>query len=81
MEEISPQLIAINIILLSCWNREEKGLCWLKRQTPDHCCTIEGDFLSVQQITYKGTTSKCHPKFKFPAGWDMYNSFKITLAE
>ena len=37
--------------------------------------TILGDFLPVQLI-YKGTTVRCHPKYKFPLGWDITHSKK-----
>ena len=45
-----------------------------KRQiTAVFCGTILGDFLPLQLI-YKGTTSRCHPRFKFPAGWNVTHS-------
>ena len=37
------------------------------------CGTILGDFLPLQLI-YKGTTSRCHPCFKLPAGWNVTHS-------
>ena len=86
MEEILPQLwdqTGINIVPSSCWTMEEKGsrrieLVGLKDKcqiAAVFCCTIEGNFLPVQLI-YKGTTSRCHPKHKFPAGWGITHSKK-----
>ena len=82
MEEISPQL-GINIIPSSSWTLEEKGskrieLVSIKDKhqiTAIFCCSIQGDFLPVQLI-YKGTTARCHPKHKFPPGWDITHSKK-----
>ena len=89
MEEISPQLIlnwdqtGINIVPSSCWSMAERdsrrielvGLKDKRQITAVFCCTIEGDFLPVQLI-YKGTTRRCHPKHKFPTGWDITHSKK-----
>ena len=45
-----------------------------KRQiTAVFCGSIQGDFLPVQLI-YKGTTERCHPRFKFPPGWHVTHS-------
>ena len=34
------------------------------------CGSLVGDFLPIQLI-YKGKTSRFHPKFQFPEGWDI----------
>ena len=71
------------VLLDNGWKRGSSRI-WLvslkdKRQiTAVFCCTIEGDFLPVQLI-YKGTTRRCHPKHKFPAGWDTTHSKKHWL--
>ena len=73
----------VNIVPSSSWTIEERGskrieLVDIKDKcqiTAVFCCTIQGDFLPVQLI-YKGTTRRCHPKHKFPAGWDITHSKK-----
>ncbi len=37
------------------------------------CGNLMGDFLPLQLI-YKGKTSRCHPRYKFPADWDITHS-------
>ena len=44
------------------------------------CCTLQGDFLPMQLI-YKGKTSRCHPKFKFPLGWHITHAPKYWSTE
>ena len=84
MEEIPPELIlnwdqtGIKIIPTSTWTMEQRGARRVemvgvndKRQiTAVFCGSLVGDFLPIQLI-YKGKTSRCHPKFQFPEGWDI----------
>jgi len=47
-----------------------------KRQiTAMFCCTIQGDFIPVR-LLYKGKTRSYHPKYKFPAGWNITHAPK-----
>ena len=39
------------------------------------CGSVLGNFLPIQLI-YKEKTNRCHPKFKFPAGWHVTHSPK-----
>lgn len=89
MEEIPPELIlnwdqtGIKIVPSSTWTMDQRGSRRVemtglddKRQiTAVFCGTLTGDFLPVQLI-YKGKTSRCHPKFKFPSGWHVTHSPK-----
>ena len=86
-EEIPPELIinwdqtGIHLVSLSSWTMEEKGVKRVevigesdKRQiTAVFAGTIQGNFLPLQLI-YKGTTSRCHPKYVFPPGWHITHS-------
>ena len=86
-EEIPPELIinwdqtGIRLISSLSWTMEEKGVKRVeaigesdKRQiTTVLAGTIQGDFLPLQLI-YKGTTSRCHPKYAFPPGWHITHS-------
>ena len=87
MEEIPAELIlnrdqtGIMIVPSNSWTMEKMGANRVeiaglkdKRQiTAVFCGTILGDFLPIQLI-YKGTTSRCHPRFNFPAGWNITHS-------
>ena len=87
MEEIPGELIlnldqtGIMIVPSNSWTMEKMGANGVeiaglkdKRQiTAAFCGTILGDFLPVQLI-YKGTTSRCHPRFNFPAGLNITHS-------
>lgn len=82
MEEIPPELIlnwdqtGIMIVPSSSWTMHERGATRVeltglkdKRQiTAVFCGSIQGDFLPIQLI-YKGTTSRCLPRHKFPVDW------------
>ena len=82
MEEIPPELIlnwdqtGIMIIPSSSWTMHEQGATRVeltglkdKRQiTAAFCGSIQGDFLLLQLI-YKGTTSRCLPRYKFHVDW------------
>ena len=47
-----------------------------KRQiTAVFCASLLGYFLPVQLI-YAGKTTRCHPKFAFPPGWDIMHAPK-----
>ena len=82
MEEIPPELIlnwdqtGIKPVPCSSWTMEkcrEKRVEMAgtndKRQiTAVFCGTALGDFLPIQ-LTYKGKTARCHPRFQFPLDW------------
>ena len=36
-------------------------------------CTLSG-LLLPPQLIYEGKTDRCHPKVRFPKGWDIYHS-------
>ena len=89
MEEIPGDLIlnweqtGIRIVPSTNWTMERKGSKRVeatalndKRQiTVVLCGNIFGDFLPPQ-IIYKGTTSRCHPRYQFPQDWDITHSKK-----
>ena len=89
MEEIPPHLIlnwdqtGIKIVPSSSWTMDKCGAKRVeltgvddKRQiTAVFCGSLVGDFLPVQLI-YTGKTPRCHPKFKFPSGWNITHSPK-----
>ena len=37
------------------------------------CGSLTGDFLPMQ-VVYKGTTNRCHPRYKFPPDWHITHS-------
>ena len=90
MEEISPQLVfnwdqtGMYIVPLSFWTSSKRiklvGIKGKHQINATFCCTIQGSFLPVQLI-YKSSTRRCHPKHKFPAGWDITLSKKHWLNE
>ena len=94
MEEVHPELIlnwdqtGIQIVPSSTWTMDREGTRRVemvgakdKRQiTALFCCTLQGDFLPMQLI-YKGKTSWCHPKFKFPPGWHITHAPKHWSTE
>ena len=94
MEEIPKELImnwdqtGIKLVPSSSWTMEQQGSNRVemvgvsdKRQiTAIFCGTILGDFLPIQLI-YKGKTSRCHPHFQFPPGWDITHSPKHWSTE
>lgn len=84
MEEIPPELImnwdqtGIKLVPASSYTMEQRGSKRVemggagdKRQiTAIFCGTILGDFLPLQLI-YKGKTPRCHPRYNFPADWNI----------
>lgn len=82
MEEIPPELIinwdqtSMKVVPTSSWTMEKEGSQRVEIIGSDDkrvitavfCGTLQGNFLPVQ-LTYKGKTKRCHPRFKFPAGW------------
>ena len=82
LEETCAELVlnwdqtGLNVVPSSLYTMDKQGkkrveLIGLKdkRQiTALFCASIVGDFLPAQLI-FKGKTSRCHPKFKFPVGW------------
>jgi len=91
MEEIPPELIlnwdqtGIMIIPSSSWTMEERGatrveLTALKDKRQITCGSIQGDFLPIQLI-YKGTTNRCHPRYKFPVDWHITHTKKHWSTE
>ena len=89
MEDVPIELIlnwdqtGIHIVPSSNWTMDK---CRVKRVemigvgdkrqiTAVFCGSVLGDFLPIQLI-YKGKTNRCHPKFKFPAGWHVTHSPK-----
>lgn len=89
MEEIPPELImnwdqtGIKLVPASSWTMAQRGSQRVeiggagdKRQiTAVFCGTLLGDFLPPQ-LVYKGTTPRCHPRYKFPADWSITHSAK-----
>lgn len=89
MEEIPPELImnwdqtGIKLVPASSYTMEQRGSKRVeiggegdKRQiTAIFCGTLYGDFLPLQLI-YKGKTPRCHPRYKFPADWNITHSPK-----
>jgi len=87
MEDIPPQLIlnwdqtGIKIVPSSSYTLEQEGarrvevvgLTDKRLITAVFCGSLLGDFLPVQ-IIYKGKTSRCHPRYAFPAGWQVTHS-------
>ena len=94
MEEIPPELIlnwdqtGIKIVPCSSWTMDQQGARRVemigtndKRQiTAVFCGSMTGDFLPVQLI-YKGKTSRCHPRYKFPSDWHITHSPKHWSTE
>jgi len=94
MEGVPPELImnwdqtGIKIVPTTTWTMERRGSKRVevvgtndKRQiTAVFCGTIQGDFLPVQLI-YTGKTARCHPKYKFPAGWHVTHAKKHWSTE
>ena len=80
MEGIPIELIlnwdqtGIKIVPSSLWTMDSGGSKWVEiiggsdkcQIAALFCCSLVGDFLPIQVI-YKGKTSRCHPKFKFPS--------------
>ena len=89
MEEIPPELVLnwdqtrLNVVPASAWTMDKQGKRRVemiglkdKRQiTAIFCGSIQGDFLPIQLI-FKGKTSRCHPKFRFPEWWHITHSPK-----
>lgn len=89
MEDIPAELIlnwdqtGIKIVPSSNWTMELQGSKRVemigtndKRQiTALFCGNILGDFLPLQLI-YKGVSNRCHPRYEFPADWDITHSPK-----
>ena len=87
MEDIPMELVlnwdqtGIKIVPSSNWTMERQGSKRVeligtddKRQiTAMFCGSLLGDFLPLQLI-YKGKTARCHPRYKFPTGWDITHS-------
>ena len=85
-ESIPPEMVVnfdetgLPIVPQSDWTMEEKGskqvpLVGLddKRQiTGVLACSLTGELLPPQ-LLYEGTTTRCHPKFIFPTGWDVWH--------
>ncbi len=71
----------ISIVPVSNWTMAAKGTKQVellgiedKRQiTILLGCTLSGDLIPPQ-LLYTGTTDKCHPKVKFPEGWDIHHT-------
>ena len=74
----------IIIILSSSWTLEEKGskrimLVGIKISIKSRLFFVapyEVTFYQYSYVIYKGTTVRCHPKHKFPPGWDITHSKK-----
>ena len=87
MDEIPEDLIinfdqtGLNYVPVTSWTMEEAGARRVevvakddKRQlTAVFAGSLSGNFLPPQLI-YEGKTERCHPQFKFPAGWHITNS-------
>ena len=87
MEEIRLELIlnwdqtGIKLVPSSSWTMEKCGEKRVemvgindKRQiTAIFCGTALGDFLPIQLI-YKGTSTRCYPRFQFPRDWHITHS-------
>ena len=94
MEEVLLELImnwdqtGIKLVLSSSWMMEQRGsqrvemICVIDKQqiTAIFWGTILGDFLPMQLI-YEEKTSRCHPRFQFPSGWDITHSPKHWSTE
>ena len=65
MENIPPPLII---------NWDQTGIR-IGTFTAVFCGSLTGDFLPIQVI-YKGKTTRCHPRYKFPSGWHITHSPK-----
>lgn len=89
MEEIPPHLIlnwdqtGIRIVPSSSWTMERHGSKRVELTGVDDkrmitavfCGSLVGDFLPIQLI-YQGKTPRCHPKYKFPSGWNITHAPK-----
>ena len=87
MDDIPENLIinfdqtGLNYVPVTSWTMEEAGARRVevvakddKRQlTAVFAGSLSGNFLPPQLI-YEGKTERCHPQFKFPAGWHITNS-------
>ena len=84
---IPPELVinldetGLPIVPVSQWTFADKGSKQIpvtglddKRQiTGLLACSLSGELLPPQMI-YQGTTDRCHPRFSFPPGWDIFHS-------
>ena len=91
MEEITPELIlnwdqmGIKIVPSSQWTMVQQGAKRVKSMgisdkwliTAVICGSLVGDLLPVQ-VTYKGKTSHCHPRFFYPLDWHITHSPQQT---
>ena len=87
MDEIPEDLIinfdqtGLNYVPVTSWTMEEAGARRVevvakddKRQlTAVFAGSLSGNFL-LPQLIYEGKTERCHPQFRFPAGWHITNS-------
>ena len=87
MEEIPPELVlnwdqtGIHLVPVSPWTMDQagskrveiNGISSKQQITAVFCGSLTGDFLPVQLI-YQGKTSRCHPPFDFPDGWNVTHS-------
>lgn len=94
MEEIPMELVlswdqtGMRIVPSSNWTMERQGSSRVeligtadKRQiTALFCGNLIGEFLLLQLI-YKGSTTRCHPQYKFPADWNITHSPKHWSTE
>ncbi len=89
MEEIPPPLIinwdqtGLKIVPSSQWTMHEKGAKTVEAVvvsdklliTAVFCGSLVSEFRPAQMI-FKGKTSRCHPRYKFPQDWNITQSAK-----